>query len=66
MIYLIFSSFIILSYLITNLHLRFLLTEEDKVRFPEAVCYSSYGNIFISEWSPGNLFCVKKFSLYND
>lgn len=44
---------------------RFALTEEDMVRYPEAVCYCLDGSLIISEWSPGNLFSVKKFSLYN-
>ena len=46
-------------------YVRNLLTEEDFVKYPEAVhCSPRGGLLAVTEWNPNNMFAVKVFSLY--
>lgn len=43
---------------------RNLLTEDDSVKYPEAVGCSSRGLLAVTEWNPNNMFAIKVFSMY--
>jgi hypothetical protein len=45
-------------------YIRNLLTEDDSVKFPEAIECSKSGLLAVTEWSPNNAFAVKLFNLY--
>ena len=45
-------------------YVRNLLTEEDTVKYPEAVATSDAGYLAITEWNPNNMFAVKVFNMY--
>lgn len=45
-------------------YVRNLLTEEDSVKFPEAVHCSRGGLLAVTEWNPSNMFAVKMFNMY--
>ena len=45
-------------------YLRNILTDEDSVKFPEALATNSLGNLAVTEWNPHNMFSVKVFNLY--
>lgn len=45
-------------------YVRNLLTEEDFVKYPEAIATSSDGRMAVTEWNPNNMFAIKMFNLY--
>ena len=45
-------------------YIRNLLTEEDSVKYPEAVHCSPSGLLAVTEWNPNNMFAVKMFNLF--
>jgi len=47
-------------------YVRNLLTDEDSVKYPEAVHCSRSGTglLAITEWNPNNMYAVKVFTLY--
>jgi len=47
-------------------YVRNLLTDEDAVKYPEAVHCSRSGSglLAITEWNPNNMYAVKVFTLY--
>jgi hypothetical protein len=45
-------------------YVRNLLTEEDLVKYPEAIATSSDGRMAVTEWNPNNMFAIKMFNLY--
>jgi len=47
-------------------YVRNLLTDEDSVKYPEAVHCSRSGSglLAITEWNPNNMYAVKVFTLY--
>jgi len=45
-------------------YVRNLLTDEDSVKYPEAVHCSQSGLLAVTEWNPNNMFAVKLFNLY--
>ena len=45
-------------------YVRNLLTEEDTVKFPEALASSRAGLLAVTEWNPNNMFAVKVFNMY--
>ena len=44
--------------------LRNLLTEDDTVKYPEALGCSRFGQIAVTEWNPNNMLSVKLFNMY--
>lgn len=50
----------------TGRYVRNLLTDEDLVKYPEAVHCSRSGTglLAITEWNPNNMYAVKVFTLY--
>ena len=45
-------------------YIRNLLTEDDKVKYPEALAMSSRGQLAVTEWNPNNMYSIKVFDLY--
>ncbi len=45
-------------------YVRNILTDEDSVKFAEALSTNDNGTLAVSEWNPNNMFAVKLFSLY--
>ncbi|KAK2154283.1 hypothetical protein LSH36_272g05064 [Paralvinella palmiformis] len=44
--------------------LRNILTDEDGVKYPEAICCSREGHIAVTEWNPNNMLAIKLFNMY--
>ena len=46
-------------------YIRNLLTEEDTIKYPEALACSPTGLLAVTEWNPNNMFAIKMFNLYD-
>lgn len=45
-------------------YVRNLLTEQDHIKFPEALDINKYGQLAVTEWSPSNMCALTVFSIY--
>ena len=43
---------------------RNLLTEEDSVKYPEALASNAKGQLAVTEWNPNNMYAIKVFDMY--
>ena len=43
---------------------RNLLTDEDTVKYPEAIATNRYGRLAVTEWNTNNMFSIKVFHMY--
>jgi len=48
----------------TGTYVRNLLSEEDSVKYPDAIECSSHGYLAVTEWNANNMCAVKMFNMY--
>lgn len=45
-------------------YIRNLLTDEDSIKYPEALAANKQGYLAVTEWNPNNMYAIKIFSMY--